>query len=487
MPRKKSAKRAYHSGSCFKNTPTSKTWTVSWREGDRREREGGFKSKSEGQAWLDGVVLPNLLAGKPGRPSGSELLSGSNLSVVVERWFKTRTVVSVDTERYNWRKHLQPTFGALRPDQLDSVRLAAWVRSRLTDTDLEDDEPEEEAVEGQLSPGTVTNIVRLVSTLYTDLIDQKIATQNPAKSLPKALKKRLKSDHDPKTTPFIRHLSTVFAIIRILPEPFNVAYAIGALAGLRTGEILGLDWESIDLSPTQRKIVVRQQVSKSKLRRPKSKKSRTVLIVDALYPLLLEYKKRTGGTGLLFRPVIKGWSAFASPHSTRKFTAQWNLSTGKRRKYVGGFDSMEEAEAFARLQAQAQPIRISTRGGTEDSKPRYMRYQTLHKAFRAALVQLGIPELEFYCATRHTFASQWVLNNGNMSMLQRLLGHHSITTTERYQHLSTDHFHEKDYQRLAVDSTYVPVAAAVPANNVTEMTVVPGALESYLDQNEADA
>jgi len=33
-----------------------------------------------------------------------------------------------------------------------------------------------------------------------------------------------------------------------LPEPLNVAFAIGALAGLRTGEVLGLRWSHVDLS-----------------------------------------------------------------------------------------------------------------------------------------------------------------------------------------------------------------------------------------------
>ncbi len=485
MPRKKAAKRSYHSGSVYRNSPTSKTWTVSWRENGTREREGGFTSKGEGQAWLDNVVLPNLLAGKPGRPSTAEVLSGNKLSVVVERWFRTRTVVSKDSEFYNWRGHLEPFFGDLLPSQLDSVKLAAWVLERLGDEDLEDEDGvAEEPEEGRLSPGTVTNIVRLVSTLYTDLIDQGIATNNPAKSLPKSIKRRLKSDHDPATTPFIRHLSTVFAIINELQSPFSVAYAIGALAGLRTGEVLGLDWESIDLDPKQRKIVVRQQVQKSRLRRPKSKKSRTVLIVDALYPILLEYHKKTGGTGLLFRPVIKGYSAYPSPNSTRKYTAQWTLARGVR-KYAGGFDSLGEAEAFARLQAQAQPVRAAMRGGLGDSVPKYMAPKTLHNALDNALEMLGIPRLAWIHATRHSFSSQWVLNGGDMNLLQRLLGHQSITTTLRYAHLQTDFFQEKDYKRLTVDASYIPVATPITANNVTEMDVSSATIAFYVASTDA--
>jgi integrase len=41
-----------------------------------------------------------------------------------------------------------------------------------------------------------------------------------------------------------------------LPSPVNVAFAVGALAGLRTGEVLGPTWENIDLDA--RRMMVRQ-------------------------------------------------------------------------------------------------------------------------------------------------------------------------------------------------------------------------------------
>src|SRR5438046_4080195 len=47
----------------------------------------------------------------------------------------------------------------------------------------------------------------------------------------------IRPTHDPKKTPFIERLDDVRRIFLALPEPLNVAYAIGALAGLRTGEV----------------------------------------------------------------------------------------------------------------------------------------------------------------------------------------------------------------------------------------------------------
>lgn len=44
-----------------------------------------------------------------------------------------------------------------------------------------------------------------------------------------------------------------------LPEPLNVAYALCALAGLRTGEVLALRWRHVDLQA--RRIHVRESVN----------------------------------------------------------------------------------------------------------------------------------------------------------------------------------------------------------------------------------
>lgn len=50
---------------------------------------------------------------------------------------------------------------------------------------------------------------------------------------------------DPRTTPFVERLEDVRRIDLALPEPLNVAYAIGELAGLRTGEVFALRWQHV--------------------------------------------------------------------------------------------------------------------------------------------------------------------------------------------------------------------------------------------------
>jgi len=45
---------------------------------------------------------------------------------------------------------------------------------------------------------------------------------------------------------------------------------------------------------------------------------------------------------------------------------------------------------------------------------------------------------------RHTFASHWVMNGGDMFKLQKVLGHKSVQMTMRYAHLTPNAF-ENDY------------------------------------------
>jgi hypothetical protein len=47
----------------------------------------------------------------------------------------------------------------------------------------------------------------------------------------------------------------------------------------------------------------------------------------------------------------------------------------------------------------------------------------------------GLRRLTWYQATRHTFASQWVLNDRSIEKLAAVLGHSSTWVTERYAHL----------------------------------------------------
>ena len=62
-------------------------------------------------------------------------------------------------------------------------------------------------------------------------------------------------------------------------------------------------------------------------------------------------------------------------------------------------------------------------------------YREFHKAQRIA----GFTRLIRFHDLRHTFASHFMMNGGNIYDLQKILGHSSLEMTQRYAHMSPDH------------------------------------------------
>lgn len=227
-------------------------------------------------------------------------------------------------------------------------------------------------------------MIAILSALFTDLVERGIAQTNPTRNLPRSTMRLMRSTHDPRTTPFVERLADVRRIYLALPEPLNVAYALGALAGLRTGEVFALRWLHVDLAA--RRIHVRESV-KGPL---KDKDSRVVPILDRLLPVLADWKLRTGGEGRVIPP----------------------------------------------LRCDGRKIDKGTPG----------------TYLRLALDELGLARdgLRWYQATRHTFASQWVMNGGSIEKLKEILGHYSVVITERYAHLRPDLFTARDLATIDV-------------------------------------
>jgi len=71
----------------------------------------------------------------------------------------------------------------------------------------------------------------------------------------------------------------------------------------------------------------------------------------------------------------------------------------------------------------------------------YGEFSFSRSAFSRALDRSGIelPKGQAAHVLRHTFASHFVMNGGNILTLQKILGHSSLVMTMRYAHLSPDH------------------------------------------------
>ena len=65
-------------------------------------------------------------------------------------------------------------------------------------------------------------------------------------------------------------------------------------------------------------------------------------------------------------------------------------------------------------------------------------------AFREGVdkTKLPLPKGQLTHVLRHTFASHFIMNGGNILVLQKILGHSSLTMTMRYAHLAPEHLQE---------------------------------------------
>jgi len=271
---------------------------------------------------------------------------------------------------------------------------------------------EKKLAEG-LAPTTVGHCIRLISSLFTDLREQGHVEANPVATLTRATRRLFRSIYDVASTPFLARQEDIERLYRALPEPHSVIFAVGVMAGPRVGEILGLDWKDVDLEA--RRIRIHQQAQNGRLTCVKDDESRLVPISTSLAPVLTQWRLATGGQGLLFTP--------------------------------------------------AHP----TRGGRPDlgTAPTFIRPHTVHKALAKALKACGLPSMTLYQVTRHSFASQWVMNGGSLELLAKILGHSSTAVTAHYAHLAPDFFGAKAHDMVVADLSR-------PAGNVVSIREVSG-------------
>ena len=328
--------------------------------------------------------------------------STPTLSVLAKEWFDGREGPANRNngdERRKWMNHLEPDLGRLRPDQVTTPLLRALINEKLSGGRVRKHVRWAKRGPSGLSPAYVLQLMRILSSLYKRLREDKHTEAHPVRDLPEDLMRKIRPDSDPRDIPFLEKLADARLIYAALPEPINIAYAIGVMRGLRPGEVRALFWPSVDLE--HRLLHVRAQV-RGKLGPPKSGHGRTVDISDPLHAVLATWRLRNPGNGLVIPP---------------------------RRRRIGWH---------------------------------YISEKAFNKALAPVLAQLKLPPLTWYQATKHTFGSHYVLRGGSYETLAVILGHGSAVVTQRYAHLRADRLRPEDTSRAQVDLSPGRVVALPP-------------------------
>jgi integrase len=195
-----------------------------------------------------------------------------------------------------------------------------------------------------------------------------------------------------------RYLKNAAEIERFLRAAFAegedvfMLYATAVYTGMRAGEVATL--ERGDINFDRRLITIQRSFDGP----TKAADVRYVPILDALLPLLRSWCLKTSGK-LLF-PNEAG-----------------NMHQESARIFQETLHRVLDKSEFPRVQIKGK-------------ERRYIRFHDF----------------------RHTFASYWVMNSGDLFKLQKILGHKSMQMTMRYAHLAPDAF-AADYDRFGTPIT----------------------------------
>lgn len=354
-------------------------WWIQWRENGRR-RSAKFPDEDTARRVL-ARILGDIAAGRGGLDV--EKAPAPPLSKLAETWLARRekTHRAWRDDKNRWAKHLGPAFGTCKPSEVTTATIRHFVEVKLA---------------SGLSSTSVGHCVRLLSSFFTDVVEQGLAPANPAKSLPRATRRLFRNAHDSKQTPFLEKQEDIRRLFLALEQPFATLFAVQALAGLRPGEALALEWGDVNFDT--RRILIQRQVRHGRVGPPKSGKPRMVPVIEPLAKILAEWKLATGGNGRLFAP---------------------------------------------------ENPRV---GGRLGSPARFLGLDLVRTHLRRALAACGLPAtLTMYQCGRHTFGAQHVMGGGSLATLREILGHSSVQVTERYGHLRPDLIRPADLLKLEVD------------------------------------
>lgn len=308
--------------------------------------------------------------------------------ITVDKWHQKfldmRSVEALTTaqDASTWRVHVAPKWSGWLLNAIDVEAVKTW---RV------------EMDKAGVGPHAQTKALNYLSAMLSSAVPKRI-TSNPVHEVDRP--------QAPLKTPFYWTLEERAAILRVSDERWKVAFDLALHVGLRPGELYGMPASAVNWA--RGLIHITQVWTRKGIKKyPKTAKSyRTVPIpdhlMDSMREILSRFEEPDEDTPLF--PAAKGgWM------DDRRF---------QRRV-------LDPALAVARL--CGRPV--------ADSEAKHGRCWEGGCDSKRHRVRKGSPN-----DARHTAASQLVIEGKSLYKVQKLLGHESPQTTQRYAHLGPEQY-----------------------------------------------
>jgi integrase len=377
------------------NTPGVRTRTgkdggpqylARWRDLAGRQRSATFGTKKEAIAAREGAraKVRRIAGGEERAPVGE----GKTFDELAEHWLKIKAAKkkSIRDDRSMINRHLRPALGPilltlLRKDVIDEV---------FVELVGEYDQDGEEIRPGKVGKKTAWNILTLLGSMLREAKKQDWIPDVPHVERPV----QDQQDFVWITESQVEKLVVAASEDELHPQLAPIV-ATAAYSGMRAGEVLGLQWSDVDFQA--RRIAIRRSFgAEGKDNSTKSRRVRYVPLLGKLAGVLRDWKGACPSAVWVF-PSRAGVARQAADRHLQEF-------------FHGALD---------RAGISSETVRGS-RGNT-GHRVRKRRAFTFHDL-------------------RHSFASNWMVAGEDLFKLSKVLGHKSITTTERYAHLAPEAF-----------------------------------------------